>query len=124
MHSRLARRVSVVDLMVVVAAAAVGGAMVRATAPSAKWIVEPYLVVDTATKICDVVSYIVPLLVAWTPALLFMCMRHPRPRLARVTMQPGTVACISADRGDGDRSDLHSVGTRRWLAHFPYHRRG
>ncbi|HEV3163064.1 MAG TPA: hypothetical protein VGZ22_03405, partial [Isosphaeraceae bacterium] len=49
-----------------------------------------------AFKVQFVLSVALPFLAAWTPALLLLRLRKPRPRLGRIARQPGAVACAVA----------------------------
>jgi len=95
------RRFAISDAMVLIAAAAVGTAALRATAPNVALLrrelgdapsqgIRIYLLHSYALKVA------VPFLAAWTSALLFLRLRQPRPRLRRVFQQPGTIACVVA----------------------------
>jgi len=96
------RRFVISDAMVVIAAAAGGTALIRAISlddivrllSDRNGAYEPGL--RNILLIQSALSYVLPFLAAWTPALLFLRLRQPRPRLGRVFKQPGTVACVVA----------------------------
>jgi hypothetical protein len=95
------RKFVISDVMAVIAAAAVGIALIRATFPDDAWMVwDPNVGSAPGMRkgmmIHYVLSCVLPFLVAWTPVLLFLRFRQPRPRLRRVFLQPGTVACVVA----------------------------
>jgi hypothetical protein len=101
MPSHSSRKFAILDAMIAVAAVSVGIALVRATAPTIDTIWRPpYVTYVPGTRNITVVygllSYVLPFLAAWTPALLFLRLRQPRPRLRYVFRQPGTVACVAA----------------------------
>jgi hypothetical protein len=95
------RKFGILDGMAAVAAVAIGITFVRATAPDIRsfWL-PPYAEYSPGTRNSNVayglLSYTFPFLAAWTPALLFLRLRQPRPCLKHVLKQPGTVACVAA----------------------------
>ena len=102
------RRLTLLDAAVLVAATAVGVALVRAvwgpgvpepiarlTAPPPAhpggW--SPWLVIQRADLVGRVLAV---LLLAWTPALLGLRLRRPRPSAGRLMARPGSAALVLA----------------------------
>jgi hypothetical protein len=81
------RRLTLFDLMVLVAAAALGMAGSRNIQPGAYGGPWKYYIKVKLTLY----------LAAATFGLLFLALRQPRPRLRRLMMRPGVMACASAD---------------------------
>jgi hypothetical protein len=101
MRSNLSRRFSVFDAVVALAAVCAGIALARATAPEIETFWPGRFAAQSprirgGKVIRGSLAYVLPVLAAWTPALLFLRLRQPRPPLRRVFRQPGTVACIAA----------------------------
>jgi len=86
--------------MVLVAATAAGLGMERFTlAPEiSDW--PGMLALSTAQLVAGGIRLglvaVVPVLATWTLALAALQLRQPRPRLRRLTRQPGFVACVTA----------------------------
>ena len=95
------RPVATFDLMAFVAAVAAGFAIIRSIWPRDTWQVmdpnmsfvrgmRPWLLAQYTLS--AVLSFLVP----WTPALVLLRVRQPRPCLRRLLRQPGTSACVAA----------------------------
>jgi len=95
------RRFVISDAMAVIATAAVGFALFRATLPDDLWkLTDPNVTYPPGNRTYSLIHFtlsaVMSFLVVWTPILLFLRLRQPRPRLRRVFLQPGTVACAVA----------------------------
>lgn len=84
------RRCTLLDVMILVAATALGLTMNRATPKI------PYGGSRISGAIFFALLAAVPHLVAWTFALLLIRLRAPRPGFRRLVRQPGFVACGAA----------------------------
>jgi hypothetical protein len=91
MRDRPGRKFTVADIMILVAAAAVGALLLRVLVENRTWY-PPGLRVPLAWKYGLEAS---PLLLSFPIALLLMRARAPRPPARRVFRQPGTVACLA-----------------------------
>src|SRR4051794_7398091 len=104
------RRFTLMDGMILVASTAAGVAMIRAcwgpgvpepiatlgaplAMPKAIQPWSPWIVPQRANGLAMIV---VTLLVAWTPALLILRLRRPRPGLRRLMIRPGSAAIVLA----------------------------
>jgi hypothetical protein len=97
----IARRFSVLDAMILVAATAVGFGGIRACSPafySYQYtpIPPPPWLNWLAVVLSNWAFYLSPLPAAWTFAALVLRLRSPRPPLRRLMRQPGTVASFAA----------------------------
>src|SRR4051794_36855413 len=82
-----ARRFTLADAMLLVAATAAGMAMARVLSPSSR--------PRGAAPALD--WYVLfGMLICWTVALLAVRLRRPRPRLRRLALQPGLIATATA----------------------------
>lgn len=103
------------DTMILVAATALGLGLTRNLSPerytlqfdpvgpgSERW-GSPWTATDRAIWAVETLRsryyYLMPLFATWTVMALALCVRAPRPRLARLMRQPGFIACISALSG-------------------------
>jgi hypothetical protein len=98
------RRFTLGDGLLVVAAIAAGFAMVRRWA-NPHWCAEPPFWGAPANlsaarqahyNLAVGVSWPIPFVIAFTPAILAARLRSPRPALERIAEQPGSVACAAA----------------------------
>lgn len=101
MSAVTSRRFNLADAMVLVAAAALGTLLVRETNPGLGAVVShvnhnPAPGMQAFLAIEAILQAAVPFLAVWTPALLLLRLRQPRPRLNRLARQPGAVACAVA----------------------------
>jgi hypothetical protein len=88
------RKFSILDAMILVAASALGLALIRFLYATGRYLSmgRPwYAFVAQYT-----VEATVPFLITWTLAFLVLRLRQPRPRLRRLLRQPGMVACGAA----------------------------
>ena len=102
MHRPPPRRFTLIDAMVLIAATAVGIALVR----HAHWDMlrmtlnslrqEPSFNYFVSFALWEMDRAFISVVTPWTIALLALGMRPPRPRLRLLARQPGTVACFSA----------------------------
>jgi len=101
------RRITLFDLMILVAATAIGLALVQfgwprkaAGASIFTWAVWPsysgYPSKTWVLPIAERVAPFLPCLVGWTGAFLVIRLRGPRPRRRRLIAQPGLVAAVAA----------------------------
>jgi hypothetical protein len=97
MPTHVARRFTLFDAMVLIAATAVGFVPMRylytevfANSGPADWTQESIYELAMVVNIL-----IAPIVIAWSAALSILRMRHPRPRLWRVCRQPGMTACLA-----------------------------
>ena len=99
-HQTLRRRLNLVDLAILVLAAAVGFVAVRrdlealAAWPFGEGSQEFYLWTNPLVLAKAVIVEV--WLMVWTAAWLALQLRRPRPQLRRLSRQPGFVACFSA----------------------------
>ena len=100
------RRITLLDVMVLAAATAIGLSSVQIGGPmqvdSAKiftWRVVPgpggYATKTWIVPYAERVVPFLPCLAAWTGAFLVTRLREPRPRWRRLTVQPGFVAAVA-----------------------------
>jgi hypothetical protein len=86
------RRPGILDAMILVAATGLGLALLRATL-ARSW----FASFPKETRFAQIGIYTaVPILVVWTPTLLVLRLRHPRPRWRRLGSQPGMVGSSAA----------------------------
>jgi len=104
MNSHANRRLAVKDMMVLVAATAMGIAWARG---GWAWM---YIVrhetnadLPPAWRRLDLIvrafPIALPCLATWTLAFLGLRLCQPRPRMRRLVLQPGTAACVAATLG-------------------------
>lgn len=101
MASATSRRFTLADAMFLVAAAALGTLLVRETNPGFGAVVshvnhDPAPGMQALLAIEAILRAAAPFLAVWTPALLLLRLRQPRPRLNRLARQPGAAACAVA----------------------------
>jgi hypothetical protein len=109
MSARERRTITLFDLMMVVAATAIGlslaqfgwqrkiaGGWISTWPVSAKYSVGGYPSTRWVVPIAGRVGPFLPCLVAWTGAFLVIRLRSPRPRRRRLLRQPGLVAAVVA----------------------------
>jgi hypothetical protein len=106
MPSQTIRKFTVVDAMLLIMATAIGIALVRAILPNISAMIMSILADfahppkqgESATAGAWQVALLagLPLLAAWTVALLLSRLGRPRPHLRRMLRQPGAVACAVA----------------------------
>ncbi len=93
MRPRKPRKATILDAMILVAAAACGLALSRAmdgpNEGSLNWFGR------TADGLVRI-SAVLPFLMTFTPAVLLMRLRRPRPRWRKLARQPGVAACSAA----------------------------
>ena len=92
------RKFTLLDAVILLAATAIGLAGVREyfdmlftqsfRLPSGGW--TPGAILGHIPRVLEILF---PLLVAWTPAVLVLRLRRPRPVLRRLFLQPGASAC-------------------------------
>jgi hypothetical protein len=102
------RRMTLVDAMVLVAAAAVGFAVVQVVfkvlVGGSPWVPENLFVFsaqgwtafDVVVRATDLLALILPIVAAWTVSVPVLRLRKPRRRWRQVASEPGTVACLAA----------------------------
>jgi hypothetical protein len=94
------RRVVLFDVMVVVAATAVGLAVVRGAVPGVLHIVPTspsirFLLPRPMLEACLILLAVWPVPAMWTLALLAIRLLSPRPPWRRLARQPGVMACCA-----------------------------
>ncbi len=98
--SRAARKFTILDSMILVAAVACGFALHRAAssviASEPKWVGPIPQQPPVVVYLRQVMEWGYPLLVPLTLAVLVMRLRRPRPRWRRLLRQPGMAACCAA----------------------------
>lgn len=108
-----ARRFTVLDAMVFVAATAIGLAGARQSIVDAWPFQRPDQGWTTGTIFGHILHYLpellLPLITAWTPSILILRLRRPRPSIRCLFLQPGASAC-------GAVSLIMVVGLLRRLA--------
>ncbi len=95
------RLFTVLDAMILVAATAVGFAVIRGCSP--EFYTYPYTPIPpppwlnwSARVFSGWASYVSPLPAAWTLAALMLRLRSPRPSMRRLMRQPGAVSSSAA----------------------------
>lgn len=97
MRPKTARKLTILDAMILVAAVACGMAMTRTFHPSSDvWLADPNNWFGRITNDPVKAIVVVPFLMTFTPAVLMIRMRRPRPRFRRLMRQPGMVASCAA----------------------------
>ncbi len=99
MTPRAARKFTILDSMILVAALACGFALHRAAnsvMESEPGLVGPTSAPGIVRHLRQVMEWGYPILVALTLAVLVLRLRRPRPRWRRLLRQPGMVACCAA----------------------------
>src|SRR5438132_14427616 len=108
MSARDQRPITLFDLMILVAATAIGLSLVQFGWPRKvagawifTWPVFPSLTAGYSSKawvlpIAQRAAPFLPCLAAWTGAFLVIRLRGPRPRRSRLLRQPGLVAAVAA----------------------------
>ncbi|OJW22268.1 MAG: hypothetical protein BGO49_07225 [Planctomycetales bacterium 71-10] len=101
MENRDSRRFSTFDLMILVAAAAVGLWLKRHSAPYL-WPGGPKYGPESPVYVAwEGALELSPFLIPLAPTLVVLHLRRPRPSLRRLSIRPGFAACLAATVGLG-----------------------
>lgn len=99
MNDAPGRRFTVLDAIALVAATAIGIAIVRSNFDDvADWFARPsegWTVAHLLRAIPPAMIVLIPCFLSWTAALLVLRFRKPRPHMRSIFMQPGTSACMA-----------------------------
>jgi hypothetical protein len=101
MPVQASRKLTLADAMLLVAAVALGSFLARETNPNLTSAIahikhDPTPGMRQLLSIEASLKVVVPFLAVWTPALLLLRLRQPRPCLKRLARQPGAVASAVA----------------------------
>lgn len=96
------RSFNLADGLILIAATAVAFGLIRGMAHVFEDVVlwRPRIDAKSFGQITEIVGLCLlligsPCLAAWTPAVLLLRLRHPRPNRRKLLMQPGTMACLT-----------------------------
>ncbi|WP_406694566.1 hypothetical protein V5E97_26200 [Singulisphaera sp. Ch08] len=105
------------DLLILIAATAVGLGGMRALAPANEVFTYPYAPITpspwlgwASVTASNWAFYLSPLLAAWTLGIVTLRLRPPRPR--RLAFQPGWVGCCAAATGSVAGTVMTVIGIR------------
>lgn len=114
---RPGRPFTLMDLLILIAATAVGLGGIRAQSPDIEIFTAPYSPISPPGLIrwgsvtaSNWAFYLSPMLAGWTLGVLALRLRLPRSRLRRLAYQPGWVACCAATTGIAAGAVMAAIG--------------